>query len=107
MRQYLGRVNFRVQQDTPGTAGHFTAERAAFDVNYRIDLPDGDGFDPATIVPPREMWLGYGDSPERFLSTGRSNVNEMLQVVRRDGWDVPATGARILDWGCGTGRMTR
>ena len=69
-------------------------------------LPRGEvrGADPETArlpVPPRELWLGYD-----YPADGKRQVDAMLEIVRAS--DVAFTeGDRILDLGCGAGRMIR
>ena len=58
-------------------------------------------------VPPRDLWLGYGQDEQSYVESGREDVARMLQVIARAdaGFD---PGARpILDLGCGGGRMIR
>lgn len=109
-RRALRQANFRVQQDTPGSAGQYFAEEPDA-IHYRLPLPasypSGAVTDAATLpVPPRSLWLGYGSSEADYLDSGRGNVVEMLKVVRADGFDF-GDAPRILDWGCAAGRMTR
>jgi ubiquinone/menaquinone biosynthesis C-methylase UbiE len=52
-------------------------------------------------VPPEKLWLGY-----QYLEHGEAHVRTMLDIAERSGF-VPADGDRILDLGCGAGRMIR
>lgn len=52
-------------------------------------------------VPPRELWLGYN-----YLNHGKTHVDRMLDIARTSGFDF-RPGDRILDFGCGAGRMIR
>lgn len=57
-------------------------------------------------MPPRELWQGYGETPAEFLAMGKEDVEVILKVLQDAG--VP-TGAlnRVLDFGCGAGRVLR
>jgi SAM-dependent methyltransferase len=57
-------------------------------------------------IPPPELWLGYGRSTEEYLAFGRANVETMLELLRASGTSFDP-GTRILDFGCGAGRMIR
>jgi len=57
-------------------------------------------------IPPRDLWLGYGNSQEEFLSSGEEHVSKMLEILKRSGFSF-AAGKRVLDFGCGAGRMIR
>jgi SAM-dependent methyltransferase len=58
--------------------------------------------DPADLpIPPRHLWLGYD-----YPTTGKAHVRRMLEIAREDGFAF-APGDRILDLGCGAGRMIR
>lgn len=57
-------------------------------------------------VPPEELWLGYGPDAETYLSLGKRHVAAMARVLAEDGFDV-ANAKRILEFGCGAGRMIR
>ncbi|MFL5800731.1 MAG: class I SAM-dependent methyltransferase [Roseiflexaceae bacterium] len=61
-----------------------------------IDLP----------VPPEYLWLGYGKTTEVYLGSGKRHVDQMLYALATTGWSLPS-GDRVLDFGCGAGRMTR
>ncbi len=52
-------------------------------------------------LPPEELWLGYD-----YTAHGEAHVKAMLDLVGRSGF-VPGEGDRILDLGCGAGRMIR
>jgi hypothetical protein len=52
-------------------------------------------------VPPRELWLGYN-----YPAHGELHVRTMLDVAYASGLAL-APGDRILDLGCGAGRMIR
>lgn len=52
-------------------------------------------------VPPVELWLGYN-----YLSHGAEHVRTMLDITAASGFSF-AHGDRILDLGCGAGRMIR
>jgi len=52
-------------------------------------------------VPPRELWLGYN-----YPAHGEAHVRTMLDVAYASGLRF-APGDRVLDLGCGAGRMIR
>lgn len=52
-------------------------------------------------IPPPELWLGYN-----YLEHGAEHVAKMLELLESSGFVVPDQG-RILDFGCGAGRMIR
>jgi SAM-dependent methyltransferase len=52
-------------------------------------------------VPPRELWLGYN-----YPAHGEAHVRTMLDAAYASGLEL-APGDRILDLGCGAGRMIR
>lgn len=52
-------------------------------------------------VPPEELWLGY-----EYLAHGETHVRTMLEIAAASGYQ-PQPGDRILDLGCGSGRMIR
>lgn len=56
-------------------------------------------------IPPKDLWLGYGDSKEVYLY-GKVQSAKMIEVVSKTGLEIKA-GGRILDFGCGAGRMIR
>jgi SAM-dependent methyltransferase len=57
-------------------------------------------------TPPRELWERWGDSLQRYLSTGQIDVDSMLDTLNSVGVRTEALG-RILDFGCAEGRMLR
>ena len=57
-------------------------------------------------IPPPELRLGYGRSTEEYLTNGRRHVQTMLDLLRVSGARLER-GTRILDFGCGAGRMLR
>jgi SAM-dependent methyltransferase len=58
------------------------------------------------LVPPPELWVGYGRSDEEYLHSGRAHVSTMAQLLVEHGHRIEAD-SRILDFGCAAGRMTR
>jgi SAM-dependent methyltransferase len=59
------------------------------------------GPDEDLAVPPEELWLGYN-----YLAHGEAHVRTMLEIAAASGY-APRPGDRILDLGCGSGRMIR
>ena len=57
-------------------------------------------------VPPRDLWLGYGRTPEEYLASGRRDVESMRTLLSEAGTEWSSC-RRILDLGCGAGRMLR
>ncbi len=57
-------------------------------------------------LPPAELIRGYADSEAVYLSSGALQVDRMLGLVGESGLDFTPT-ARLLDFGCGIGRMVR
>jgi SAM-dependent methyltransferase len=57
-------------------------------------------------IPPKELWLNYGQTVEVFLELGREHVQALREMLEQSGMPIEAAG-RILDFGCGTARMIR
>lgn len=57
-------------------------------------------------APPEELWLGYGPDIETYLSSGKRHVTEMSRILEKDGFSM-GTAKRVLEFGCGAGRMIR
>lgn len=61
-------------------------------------------------VPPRELWLGYSDEAKGYLESGRDHVGRMLELAplpSSTSATAPGGRPRLLDLGCGGGRMIR
>jgi ubiquinone/menaquinone biosynthesis C-methylase UbiE len=63
--------------------------------------PTGVGDEAPLPVPPPELWLGY-----YYPAHGSLHVRTMLDIVEAGGFGF-ADGDRVLDLGCGAGRMIR
>jgi ubiquinone/menaquinone biosynthesis C-methylase UbiE len=57
-------------------------------------------------VPPKDLWLGYGDTVESFLAQGETHVGVMRRLIEETGSSIRSAG-RIMEWGCAAGRMIR
>ena len=57
-------------------------------------------------VPPQDLWQGYGPTADKFLEFGKLHVRIMRDLVTQSNFPLQA-GYRILDLGCGAGRMIR
>ena len=77
--------------------------------SYR--LPDTENFvgkrcELGMPVPPAKTMRGYGPDPDVYLKTGKMNFEMMLSLLKKYGRPL-SKNDRILDFGCGAGRMTR
>lgn len=66
------------------------------------NLPEDNGFP----VPPPNLLLGYSYSREQYLNAGKRDVENMLRILQDAGGEISAE-SRVLDFGCGSGRMIR
>lgn len=58
-------------------------------------------------VPPEEYWLGYGSNGiEEYLGDGKYDVEIMMKILKDSGFEL-TKGNKMLDLGCGGGRMIR
>src|SRR6266850_2814190 len=73
---------------------------------WMLPLLDGPPAGRALPVPPQELWLGYGRTPEEYLANGKRDVDKMQEVLAKADVELAAC-PRILDLGCGAGRMLR
>jgi len=67
------------------------------------NIPTGDDGLP---IPPQRLWLGYAASSDEYLESGQWSVNSMQNDMEGTGMSVENCH-RILDFGCGGGRMIR
>jgi SAM-dependent methyltransferase len=56
-------------------------------------------------IPPVDLWLGYGKEKEVYLY-GKNQVKRMLEVLKDSEFEL-TDGKKVLDFGCGAGRMIR
>jgi SAM-dependent methyltransferase len=91
----------------PATHGRLFVPYRADQLSYVILKGAADR--PATAqdlpVPPPHLLLGHADAAQ-FLSWGEQHFSTMEGILRRSGY-APARGQRILDFGCGSGRLIR
>ena len=57
-------------------------------------------------IPPTPLFLGCGTTKEEYLKSGRDDTGRMLSLLQDTGFAL-REGARVLDFGCGAGRMLR
>jgi len=57
-------------------------------------------------VPPKDLWVGYEDTEEEYLSGGQRHVFAMQDILRKAG--APSESLyRVLELGCAGARMVR
>jgi SAM-dependent methyltransferase len=59
-------------------------------------------------IPPDHLrrYITYGETPELFLNSGKEHVDEMKHILSNSDFLIEHSN-RILDFGCGAGRMIR
>lgn len=57
-------------------------------------------------IPPRDLWAGYGQETEEYLSWGKTDIDKMTEILHSNGFFLKS-GNRILELGCAAGRMLR
>jgi ubiquinone/menaquinone biosynthesis C-methylase UbiE/ketosteroid isomerase-like protein len=73
-------------------------------LNFVIPPPQATDFAPASSelpIPPKQLWLGYN-----YPAHGETHVRKMLEIVYASDFSFKKND-RILDLGCGAGRMIR
>lgn len=56
-------------------------------------------------IPPKKLWLGYGENAKEYLY-GYEQINKMIEILK-DSEFFLKEGFKVLDFGCGAGRMIR
>jgi SAM-dependent methyltransferase len=109
LRVLLARVGARLarrRRQQPAN-GHFQgsayyAFRPGQDYALPLSDPPAPVFNEADLpLPPEELWLGYA-----YPGHGALHVRTMLDILTASGFTLQP-GDRILDLGCGAGRMIR
>src|SRR5262245_11425413 len=57
-------------------------------------------------VPPKDLWWGYADTEEEYLSGGQRHVFAMLDILKKAG-AAPESLYRVRELGCAGARMLR
>lgn len=92
----------------PHISGKFfpLQENKAHYIVTHIDTVTNQASNGAFPVPPKDLWEGYGDTQEDYLSCGRKDMDSMLKILKKTG-ESPQTLSRVLELGCAAGRMLR
>lgn len=69
------------------------------------ELEKGEVCEYGLPVPPKDLWLGYGQTSPEYLY-GKNQVERMLNILGESKFKLGAS-PKILDFGCGAGRMVR
>jgi len=73
--------------------------------HYRLAPPEAR-INNQLPVPPKDLWWGYGQTPEEYLKIGQGFVEAMKGAVKAAGGEL-VPGQRILDFGAASGIMVR
>jgi ubiquinone/menaquinone biosynthesis C-methylase UbiE len=83
----------------------YEANRKSF-ILLRSNQYEPDRANRKLPLPPQDLWAGYGVTAECFLNSGQIDVDNMKKILDASGFRFHA-GSRMLDFGCGSGRMMR
>lgn len=68
--------------------------------------PIADTCENGLPIPPQNLWIGYGKTKEKYLDSGKKDVESMLLLLSKTNF-LLTPEKRVLDFGCGAGRMIR
>jgi SAM-dependent methyltransferase len=103
-QEFRSRMQVNLQELMPCHQGYFTYEpKSRWYVLPKIPARNRGAELP---VPPQELWIGYGQTQEEYVSSGMRDVQTMSRILSSSGASLESC-ARILDFGCGAGRMIR
>lgn len=76
--------------------------------DYFVIMKSKEEYDKCELglpIPPENLWLGYGKDKKEYLY-GKQQVDKMIELIKCSGF-IFSDKKRILDFGCGAGRMIR
>ena len=99
---WLGRKVRRMLSGPPASFQELAYRPYRPGSDYALPLPARREAPPSELpIPPRPLWLGY-----HYPGEGEAQVRLMVELVEASGFAFEP-GARILDFGCGAGRLIR
>jgi ubiquinone/menaquinone biosynthesis C-methylase UbiE len=84
----------------------FPHKKSAYSYVIRKTAPLKAGSDRVLPEPPERLWLAYGLTIEEYLESGKKHVDNMRSILADSGYSFEA-GSRVMEFGCGGGRMLR
>ncbi len=92
--------------EDPRLAAKFHPYKPELDSFLFLDSAGAGQQGKGLLIPPRELWWGYGKTPEEYVASGKEHVATMVSILQKANFQIQR-GQRILDYGCAGGRMIR
>jgi SAM-dependent methyltransferase len=102
------RVKKMIWEDPSISAKFFPylKDETAWTISKPSDQSELEIGDDGLPVPPQRLWYGFWENSKQYLASGRSHFKAMMNILDASGF-LFREKHRILDFGCGAGRIIR
>jgi ubiquinone/menaquinone biosynthesis C-methylase UbiE len=102
------RVKKSIWEDPSFSAKFFPylKEETAWIIHRPSDQSEIEIGDDGLPVPPQRLWYGFWENSKQYLASGKNHFKAMMNILDASGF-LFGEKDRILDFGCGAGRIIR